>query len=98
MRTAAPGIGRPCALNTMSSLRDPCANAVPAPAAINRITNEKEAIKYLISRIISMNPFTVNRFRVNPLEIDSSNQLPWWRDVGLGRDWEGPVSGLGTLP
>ena len=45
-----------------------------------------------------MNPFTENRFRVNRLEKDSSNQLPWWRDVSLGRDWKRAVSGLGALP
>ncbi len=33
IRTVAPAIGRPCALKTMSSLREPCASARPANPA-----------------------------------------------------------------
>jgi len=58
-RTGRPGHRTfPCALEyNVVPCVIPARMRFPRAAAINRITNEKEAIKYLISRIISMNPF-----------------------------------------
>src|SRR5580692_10411819 len=49
MRTVAPAIGRPCALNTISSLREPCAWSVGAQISTQKkaiITTIEGAIKF----------------------------------------------------